>query len=67
MQMAGEIDRGEQKIADFGCGARFIVINLGLDLVGLFADFAQDGARIVPVEADPACLGLKLQSAGEGG
>ena len=55
MQMAREIDGGEQQIADLR--RRLLVsarspIKRGLDLVGFFADFAQHGVRIVPVEAD---------------
>ena len=64
VQMASEIDRGEQQIADFGRRARFIFGDLRFDLVGLFADFAQDGTRIVPVETDPACLVLGASARG---
>ena len=67
VQMAGEIDGGEQEIANFGRCTCIVAVERSFDLVGLFANFAQDRARIVPIEADPARLGLKLQSAGEGG
>ena len=47
--------------------ARIVAIKRRLDLVGLLADFPQHRARIVPVEADLARLGLQLQRAGERG
>ena len=59
-QMPGQIDRGEQQIADL-CGRRAVAgIERGLDLVGFLADLAQHRARIVPVESDLAGLCLKL-------
>ncbi len=69
-QMPGKIDGSEQKVADFGRGRRVIrrsAVELGLDLVDFLADFAQNGARIVPVESDLAGLSLQFQRAGEGG
>ena len=64
--MPREIDGGEQKIADFGGGSFRVCIELGLDLVGLLADFSQHRARIVPVEADGAGFRLKFQRPGQG-
>ena len=66
--MPRQIDRGKEKVADFGRGSRSIAVKRVLDLVGLFADLAQHGARIVPIEADlPVALpaltrALKLQA-----
>src|ERR1700733_14450109 len=64
--MPREIYRGKEEIADLGCGVRPVAIKRGFDLVCLLADFAQDRARIVPVEADSAGFGLQLERAGEG-
>ncbi len=57
-QMPRQIDGGKEKVADLGRGTRLIAIKRLLDLVSLFADLAQHGARIVPIEADLARLGL---------
>ena len=57
-QTARQIDRGKEKIADFGRRIRLIGVKRVLDLVGLFTDFTQHGARIVPIESDLARLGL---------
>ncbi len=59
--MAGEIDHGEQQIADLRGHPAFVAtIEFRLDLVGFLADLGEDGARIVPVEANPAGLVLEL-------
>ena len=55
------------KIADFRRRICRIFLKRLFDFVRLFANFAQHGARIVPVEADPARLGLQLERAGQRG
>ena len=63
--MAGEVDHREQQVADLGGGIAFIAgIELGFDFVGFLADLGEHGARVVPVEADPAGLVLQLEGAG---
>ncbi len=67
--MAGEVDDGEQQIADFRRRPRALspASIACFDLVGLLADLGEHRQRIVPVEADLAGLLLQLERAGQGG
>ena len=64
--MTGEVNDGEQQIADL---ARDFLLRPGIelraDLVGFLADLCQHGLRIVPVEADLAGFLLQLERARE--
>ena len=73
-QVTGEVDGGEQEIADFRCSfgrrgsaCRPAVAERRFDLIGLFAYLVQDGPHVVPVKADFARLLLELQRAGQRG
>src|SRR5262249_61440595 len=65
--MTGEVDPREQEVADLGTrGGTIAGSKLGLDLVRLLADLGEHRARVVPIEADLAGLGLQFKRAGEG-
>src|SRR5206468_2521218 len=66
VEMAREVDDGEQEIADLAGKAIALTLHeRALDLVGLLADFREQGVRIVPVEPDRRRLLLQLERAGE--
>jgi len=63
--MAGKIDNRKQKVANFTSGATFIVsVELGLNLIGLFADLGKNGSWIILIEADAAGLVLEFEGTG---
>ena len=65
IEMAGEVNNGEQEIPDLSRHAALVVaIEFRLDLVCFLPDLGKDGFRIVPVKPDPPGLVLQLQSAG---
>ena len=60
VQMAGEIDCGKEQVAHFRGRLIWIRFQRRLDLVGLFANFTQHSADVVPVEPDFAGFALQL-------
>ena len=65
---AGEIDHGEQQIANLDRRLGAIAIgDFGFNLVAFLADFRDHRHRIVPIEAYFSRLGLELESASHGG
>jgi len=61
LHVTGEIDDGEQQVADFAAdGISIVFVERSLDLIRLLANFTQDSARVVPIETDLAGLRLKF-------
>ena len=68
LEMAGEVHRGEQEVADLVARAcPWAAADFGLDLGDLLAQLGEDRPDVVPVEADLAGLLLKLEGARERG
>ncbi len=60
-----EIGDREKQVADL-VGKGIAVVENGLDLLAFLADLGDDGARVVPIEADFAGLRLQFDGAGQG-
>src|SRR5690349_16299709 len=62
--MPREVDDREQEVTGFSSDfVAVAAIERRFDLVGLFTNLAQNGAWIVPVEADRGCLALQFERA----
>ncbi len=68
IEMAREIGHRKEQIADLFARVGRVALGQGaFDLVGLFADFGQHRARVMPIETDRRGLALQLDGAGEAG